>query len=87
MLPNHSIHIDQRIPYDLVRDYETKPYGNEQANDLVLLFDDGDLPAHADAVGSAREHLPRPQGVYYKAISRRHVLKRRRVDVSLTKRN
>ncbi|KIM33964.1 hypothetical protein M408DRAFT_5373 [Serendipita vermifera MAFF 305830] len=69
-----------RVPYDLIRDYETKPSGSEQTNDLVILFDHGDLPAHTDAVGSSREYSQRPKGVYYKAISRRHVLKRRRVD-------
>jgi hypothetical protein len=72
------------VPFDLIRDYETKVFGNEQGNDLVLLFDDGDLPPHADAVGSSRQYEERPKGVYYKAISRRHILKRKRVDVSLT---
>jgi len=72
------------VPFDLIRDYETKVFGNEQGNDLVLLFDDGSLPAHIDAVGSSRPYERRPQGVYYKAISRRHTLKRKRVDVSRT---
>jgi hypothetical protein len=72
------------VPFDLMRDYETKVFGNEQGNDLVLLFDDGTLPPHTDAVGSSRQYEQRPKGVYYKAISRRHILKRKRVDVSLT---
>lgn len=76
--------LDQSVPFDLIRDYETKVFGNEQGNDLVLLFDDGGLPPHADAVGSSRQYEQRPKGVYYKAISRRHILKRRRVDVSQT---
>ncbi|CAG8775974.1 15232_t:CDS:2, partial [Acaulospora colombiana] len=53
---------------------------NDQSSDLVLFFDDGTLPPHVDAVGSTREYETRAQGVYYKSISRRHNLKRRRVD-------
>lgn len=56
---------------------------DDQGNELLIVFDDGSLPPHSDAVGSTREAEPRPKGVYYKVISRRHVVKRRRVDVRL----
>ncbi|KAG8836520.1 hypothetical protein FRC18_011197 [Serendipita sp. 400] len=70
---------DNPVPFDLVRDYETKQFGNE-GSELVLFFDNGDLPPHVDAVGSSKEGQQRPKGVYYKNISRRHTLKKRRVD-------
>ncbi|PVG01919.1 Paf1-domain-containing protein, partial [Serendipita vermifera] len=69
---------DPPIPFDLIRDYEIKVSSNDQSSDLVLFFDDGTLPPHVDAIGSTREYETRAKGVYYKSISRRHNLKRRR---------
>ncbi|KAG8802358.1 hypothetical protein FRC17_006429 [Serendipita sp. 399] len=70
---------DDPVPFDLVRDYETKQGGNE-GSELALLFDNGYLPPHVDAVGSSKQGDQRPKGVYYKNVSRRHTLKKRRVD-------
>ena len=69
------------MAFDLVRNYESKVLPGE-GTELVLMFDDGDLPAHVDAVGTAKEPESRQKGVYYKLVDTRRALKRKRVDVS-----
>lgn len=56
---------------------------NEAGNELVLMFEDGDLTPHVDAVGTTREPEQRSKGVYFKVINRRYVAKRRRIDVRI----
>lgn len=70
---------DKPVAFDLVRNYESKVLPGE-GTELVLFFDNGDLPAHVDAVGTTREPESRQKGVYYKLVDTRRALKRKRVD-------
>jgi RNA polymerase II-associated factor 1 len=60
-----------------VRDYETVKVEQEVPNEFMLVIEDeGD--ADADAA------TPKPKGAYYKNIERKMLLKKKRVNVSVS---
>jgi len=68
------------MEFDFVRDYELF-YQEPGATELLLMIDEGDLPAHVDVVGSQMPANKRAKGAYIQQVARRMRLKRRRVAV------
>lgn len=68
------------MEFDFVRDYETF-YQEPGATELLLMIDEGDLPAHVDVLGSQMSANKRAKGAYIQQVARRMRLKRRRVAV------
>lgn len=68
------------MEFDFVRDYELF-YQEPGATELLLMVDEGDLPAHVDVLGSQMPANKRAKGAYIQQVARRMRLKRRRVAV------
>jgi hypothetical protein len=68
------------MEFDFVRDYELF-YQEPGATELLLMIDEGDLPAHVDVLGSQVPANKRAKGAYIQQVARRMRLKRRRVAV------
>jgi hypothetical protein len=68
------------MEFDFVRDYELF-YQEPGATELLLMIDEGDLPAHVDVLGSQMPANKRSKGAYVQQVARRMRLKRRRVAV------
>lgn len=68
------------MEFDFVRDYELF-YQEPGATELLLMIDEGDLPAHVDVLGSQKPPNRRAKGAYIQQVARRMRLKRRRVAV------
>ena len=70
------------MEFDFVRDYELF-YQEPGATELLLMIDEGDLPAHVDVLGSQMPANKRAKGAYIQHVARRMRLKRRRVAVRI----